>query len=943
MFGRIPEKSMHLVRWVLVIGWLLLIISLFYDPVTPHLTAPEATWSFLHLDPRLLDPKLCHEVLEVQGECLSEAPYALGAKVFWGMVIPCGVMILLVFGHELWRRICPLSFLSQIPRSLGWQRKSKIVNSRTGKVRYEIVKIKKNSWLARNHLYLQFAVLCTGLIARILFLNSHRIVLGSFLLLTIFSAILVGYLFGGKSWCQYFCPMAPVQLVYEGPRSLLGSEAHQGPKQTITQSMCRIVEKDGKEKSACVGCQSPCVDIDAERSYWEVINKPGRKLVQYGYVGLVIGFYIYYLLYSGTLNYYYSGAWNHEENQLETLLNPGFYINNTAIPIPKLIAVPLTIIVFVAFSYWGFSKLEKAYRAYTIRKNQKIDKKQIQHRIFSLCTFLVFNIYFMFGGRPILKLLLSPPLELGFNGLIMLLSTVWLYRTLFRSNEAYTKESLANSLRRQLGKLSIDFSKFLEGRSLEELKPNELYVLARVLPNVSSEYGTQVYKGLLKEALDQGNVDSANSLDLLSQIRLELKIEDQEHFAILTELGIEDPDLLDPGKKRTRENQLRIESYRQALEQQLLALIEMGIPVQEALQRKEKQIRALKLEYSITTEEETKVLSELLEPNSTILRTAEGLLAQLKKLKIQDQVLSDSVDGEITVFILLREIAVSQKQKIFAKKLLSILAILGDAPEVEKIARSLALLAENVLPELLQQTHQLSPQVLALLTTAPSSEDDLASEPKPGIIDVLTELMQELDLPIGAASLHALAQIDLQSARKQARELLNTNQGNMSVLVRETATNLLSEETSRRVSTLDKLLLLFDTSFFRSLNTDALIELARNAQIRVHPSGVILCQEGDYSNEILVLVSGSADVTVRREDRQQLVGTIGMGETIGEMGVLTHQKRSATVTTTGEENRVLVIDADNFELVLRQDWRVAKNIMLVLTSRIKKLTNQINS
>ena len=443
-------------RLVLVIGWLILIISLFYDPITPYLSNPDAKWnlSFLRLDPRLFDSELCHEFLEVQGECLSEAPFLVGGKtfwgtrIFWGIVIPCAIMILLVFGHELWRRICPLSFLSQIPRALGIQRKRKIVNSRTGKVRYEIVKVQKNSWLARNHLYLQFALLCTGLIARILFLNSDRIVLGSFLLLTIFSAILVGYLFSGKSWCQYFCPMAPVQLVYEGPRSLLGSEAHRGPKQTITQSMCRTVEKDGQEKSACVGCQSPCVDIDAERSYWEVINQPGRKLVQYGYVGLVIGFYLYYFLYSGSLNYYYSGAWGHESNKLETLFNPGFYINNTAIPIPRLIAAPLTIIFFVALGYWGFSQLEKAYRAYLIRNKKNIDKQQAQHHIFSLCTFVVVNIYFTFVSRPALKLFNSPSLEQGASVVVIILSTIWLYRTLGRSNEAYTKESIANSLRR---------------------------------------------------------------------------------------------------------------------------------------------------------------------------------------------------------------------------------------------------------------------------------------------------------------------------------------------------------------------------------------------------------------------------------------------------------------------------------------------------------------
>lgn len=225
MFNRIPEKHMHAVRWVLTTGWLLLIFSLFYDPISPFFTEPTNL-----LSPFRVDPGKC--MVEIQGECFYEKPYPMAAKIFWGMVIPCGVMLLLVFGHEAWRRICPLSFLSQIPRVLGKQRQREIVNPKTGKVRYELAKVRKESWVGRNHLYLQFFLLCLGLCIRILFINSNRLALGSFFVFTVGCAIAVGYFYGGKTWCQYFCPMAPVQMVDNGPRSLLGSKAHQGKKKT---------------------------------------------------------------------------------------------------------------------------------------------------------------------------------------------------------------------------------------------------------------------------------------------------------------------------------------------------------------------------------------------------------------------------------------------------------------------------------------------------------------------------------------------------------------------------------------------------------------------------------------------------------------------------------------------------------------------------------------
>ena len=380
--------------------------------------------------------------------------------------------------------------------------------------------------------------------------------MGSFLILTILCAITVGYLFAGKSWCHYFCPMAPVQMVYNGPRGLLGSQAHQGQSSKITQSMCRTIDAKGNEKSACVGCQSRCFDIDAERSYWQEMNKPGRKLVQYGYVGLVAGFYLYYWLYSGALDYYYSGIWTHEGNQLATLNHPGFYLNGHPIAIPKIIAAPLSLALFVGLSYFLFQRLEKAYKSYRIRIHKPLEPQQIKHIIFSICTFVVFNIYFLFGGRPLIKLF-PEIVELAFNGLVIMVSTLWLVRTLGRSEQTYSRESLTQGLRRQLQKLPFDFSKFLENRSLEDLNSDEVHILAQIVLSISQEKSLQVYKGLLRELLEQGFVNPNNSLQVLSNIREELDIPQEKHFTILTELGAENPDLFYPLEQHTAVTQLK--------------------------------------------------------------------------------------------------------------------------------------------------------------------------------------------------------------------------------------------------------------------------------------------------------------------------------------------------------------------------------------------------
>ncbi len=160
MFTQLPEHRMHWIRWILTILWLLVIGSLFYDPWTSTFTEPNHPWSFLRL------PNICVQVL---GKCLPEQPYPWGLQFSGGRFVPNCHFCFVIFGHELWRRICPLSFLSQIPRALGWQRQWKRENKKTGKVRYELAKVSTESWLGRNYSYVQFSWLFVGLCGRILF------------------------------------------------------------------------------------------------------------------------------------------------------------------------------------------------------------------------------------------------------------------------------------------------------------------------------------------------------------------------------------------------------------------------------------------------------------------------------------------------------------------------------------------------------------------------------------------------------------------------------------------------------------------------------------------------------------------------------------------------------------------------------------------------------
>ncbi len=516
MLSNVSEKKLHTIRWVIFLAWALLIVSLFYDPFSAVLTSPQTNWS--PLADHTIDLTQC---ISVQGHCLSLAPYAIGTRVFWGMVIPSAIFVVLVFGHEFWRRICPLYFFSQLPRALGLK---------------PLLNIERNQWLKNNHFYVQFVLFFMGITARILVINSGRSVTGVFFILTLLTAAGAVALYGGRSWCHYICPFGMVQNVLTGPRGLLDSKAHTAEPFSLTQSMCRTVDNSGQEQSACVSCKSACMDIDAEQSYWEQLYKPGRKLVQYGYLGLVIGYFCYYVLYAGNFEYYFSGVWSHEPHSAAALLSPGFYLQGRKIGIPKLVAAPLTLTAFAAASCWICTRLERYYRGYL--KHQSFSAsaeepsqeraeelaEQSLHRAFSVCTFVAFNFFFVYGGRPEINRL---PLvaQFGFQALVMMVSSLWLYRTWGHSRHRYQTEKLADKMRRQLQKLSINVADLLGSsgqerlrhRALENLSAEELNILTQTLPQMiapeakesSSATGLTEVKDSLPKTIIKRNLPTA--------------------------------------------------------------------------------------------------------------------------------------------------------------------------------------------------------------------------------------------------------------------------------------------------------------------------------------------------------------------------------------------------------------------------------------------------
>lgn len=903
--SRVSEIRMHWLRWLLTTGWLLIIISLVFDPFTARFTSPDHPWSPL---------RLSEACVAVQGRCLRESPYPLGTTIFWGAVVPAAIFILLVFGHELWRRICPLSFLSQIPRALGWQRQSARRNPKTGEVRLQLARVPQDSWLAKHYPTLQFGWLFAGLCGRILFFNADRLVLAAWLLFTIAAAIAVGWLYGGKAWCQYFCPMAPVQSIYSTPSGLLGSRAHMSDT-TITQSMCRTRSATGEEQSACVACQQPCIDIDAERMYWARLQTPAFAFERYAYFGLVVGYFLYYYLYAGSWDYYFSGAWARQDDQLSLLLSPGLFLFGQPIPVPRLVAVPLVLGFCTWLGWLGGRALEAWMRSRARRQGGEPDKTLIRHRVFLAATFVVFNLFFVFAGRPLL--LLAPAwLQSLVDMALVATSSLWLVRNWQRSPGLYSRENLAERLRRQLAKLGLDVGTFLEGRSLGDLNPDEVYVLARVLPEFGSEQRHQAYKGVVRDALAEGYVDGANSLEVLRRMRQELAISDDAHRLLLEELGVEDPSLLDPAQRRSLEDQVRLSGYRRSLERLLRLQGQLG-DTDKAVGA-EPAVDALARRFSITPAEEA-AARETLDPAAGAAQRAALLFGRLEPLSLSLRRLrAQELQQEPRLVALLQERLLHRQELC-----------------VEAIRRCGALLPEAGERQAL----------LARLDALQRESTTGTGMPAPDRTLVMAELERLVDDPepvVASAALALLSGLDPDRGLACGAPLLSPSQP---AWVRRTAEQLRALPTPPPLASLpdlEKRVVLATSDFFRRTWADTLDVLADHAEIRSYGAGGAITEAGDTCRELLLLIEGEARVEVQG-DRGLQVSLMQPGQVLDELEVLCHGTSENTIVAERNGTRVLAVPVDCFDSTLEHDPEFARRVLALESRQLQRITRRFTS
>lgn len=102
-----------------------------------------------------------------------------------------------------------------------------------------------------------------------------------------------------------------------------------------------------------------------------------------------------------------------------------------------------------------------------------------------------------------------------------------------------------------------------------------------------------------------------------------------------------------------------------------------------------------------------------------------------------------------------------------------------------------------------------------------------------------------------------------------------------------------------------------------------------------------LTEEGRDQSSLFFVISGRLHATSMRAGHMVLLGTIGRGETIGEMNLLDPAKASATVTAV-EFSQVWRIDGDALEQYINEYPRAAAWLLIGVGRTIARRLRIVN-
>lgn len=125
---------------------------------------------------------------------------------------------------------------------------------------------------------------------------------------------------------------------------------------------------------------------------------------------------------------------------------------------------------------------------------------------------------------------------------------------------------------------------------------------------------------------------------------------------------------------------------------------------------------------------------------------------------------------------------------------------------------------------------------------------------------------------------------------------------------------------------------------FAGIGRRDLARLIRDVEWFGVPGGWTLFREGDAADAVHVVVSGRLAALTRRPDGSEtLVAEIGAGETVGEMAILSGERRSATLVAL-RDSEVIRLPRHAFERLVARNPAALRHVGRLLAQRLARTT-----
>ena len=902
-----------------------------------------------------------------------------GNRILWTVCIAALPFFWMVFGYHLWRRICPLAVMGQLGRLVG----------RPGTR-------KMSDWMGRNYLLVQLGLMGVALTLRLVATNGSDVWLAGFLGAVIACAIATSFLYGGKTWCNFVCPVGLVEKIHTEPaRGAVG-----GGELT---SQC----------APCVACKKHCPDIDLEQGYWKEAAERPRRIAYFAWPGVVIGFYAYYYLQAGSWSAYFNEGWTYDRGLPDRMFGPGFYF----LPeVPRIVAVPLTLIAFAAASFAVLAALERAItgaRRRRLPSTATADEREsigvrVRHGLLAFAGLVAFNAFYVFAGQPSLRELPGWVVQ-GWGLVVVFASTAIFARRVTRREDQYVHEKFAQKI----------LKKWEWGDAPPSEKLEDIYLL-HTERTKQREARMRAYKETVREMVADGLV-TRGELAILDNLRGQLGVSDKDHQKIVGELSAEERQLFDPTYRGSVETRLVREAYRKDLERLIVEAARSGASPSPAT------LEALRTERGVGEDEEAAELARILAPGGPIAAIYEAELAEIARLAAAAEATTEPghagaapvtgpplslagipaaqlappvapASSDSASLGLLRHLA-RRRAHEHAIQALGVLAVMTKRPEVEQV-RVQASARGAVRTASLEQLAAVEPGLLEPLAAALHRLERGGEAPlvSPPILAVAGDPSRHLR----AAAAVLLSRFEDAPARARLLELLDDGEsivreaavralGAKSRLTRDVLAKVLNDpdpvvrhaavravsggstsqelpaldpsvlaQTTRGVgrpdayATLDanaamalltrieKMMLIRQVPIFSALAADDLEELATIVEERRVDANKDLFREGDPGDAVYVIVKGSMCVFTGGQDDgrpRRVLSELGPGACIGEMAVLDAAPRSATVRAM-ERTRTLRVPGEGFKRVMSERPEMSQAIVADLVKRMRGMMSQ---